>query len=73
MLYVFIGTVSFICRQISNVTKFWYSGKIVMTDYNKRTYRVDDVSWESSPRSTFKMKDETISYMDYYAKVIYFQ
>ncbi|KAM3966529.1 piwi like RNA-mediated gene silencing protein aubergine [Aphomia sociella] len=43
-------------------------GKIVMTDYNKRTYRVDDVTWEASPRSTFKMKDETISYMDYYYK-----
>ncbi|KAI5642706.1 piwi domain-containing protein [Phthorimaea operculella] len=43
-------------------------GKIVMTDYNKRTYRVDDVHWDSSPRCTFKMKDETISYMDYYAK-----
>ncbi|XP_013193160.1 piwi-like protein Siwi [Amyelois transitella] len=43
-------------------------GKIVMTDYNSRTYRVDDVSWEASPKSTFKMKDETITYMDYYLK-----
>ncbi|KAJ2950021.1 hypothetical protein O0L34_g11358 [Tuta absoluta] len=43
-------------------------GKIVMTDYNKRTYRVDDVHWETSPRSTFKMKDETVCYMDYYQK-----
>ncbi|XP_026764636.1 piwi-like protein Siwi [Galleria mellonella] len=43
-------------------------GKIVMTDYNKRTYRVDDVTWEASPRSTFKMKDQTISYIDYYYK-----
>ncbi|XP_028164126.1 piwi-like protein Siwi [Ostrinia furnacalis] len=43
-------------------------GKIVMTDYNKKTYRIDDVSWDSSPRSTFKMKDEMVSYMDYYQK-----
>ncbi|XP_059049511.1 piwi-like protein Siwi isoform X2 [Achroia grisella] len=43
-------------------------GKIVMTDYNKRTYRVDDVTWEASPRSTFKMKDQTVSYIDYYYK-----
>lgn len=40
-----------------------------MTDYNKRTYRVDDVTWKESPLSTFKMRDETISYIDYYKKV----
>ncbi|XP_049868005.1 piwi-like protein Siwi [Pectinophora gossypiella] len=43
-------------------------GTIVMTDYNKRTYRVDDVHWQASPLSTFKMKDENVTYMDYYAK-----
>ncbi|CAG9785688.1 unnamed protein product [Diatraea saccharalis] len=43
-------------------------GKIVMTDYNKKTYRIDDISWDASPRSTFKMKEETITYMDYYYK-----
>lgn len=42
-----------------------------MTDYNKKTYRVDDVSWDASPRSTFKMRDENVSYIDYYYKVIY--
>lgn len=40
-----------------------------MTDYNKRTYRVDDVTWTETPLSTFKMKEETVSYMDYYYKV----
>lgn len=44
-------------------------GKIVMTTYNKKTYRVDDVSWQVSPKSTFKMRDETITYVDYYRKV----
>ncbi|XP_063893516.1 piwi-like protein Siwi isoform X1 [Helicoverpa armigera] len=43
-------------------------GKIVMTDYNKKTYRVDDVSWQASPKSTFKMRDENITYMEYYQK-----
>ncbi|CAB3247796.1 unnamed protein product [Arctia plantaginis] len=43
-------------------------GKIVMTDYNKRTYRVDDVTWDASPLSTFKMRDETITYVEYYSK-----
>ncbi|XP_039751696.1 piwi-like protein Siwi [Pararge aegeria] len=44
------------------------AAKIVMTDYNKKTYRVDDVSWKDSPLSTFKMKDETITYLDYYQR-----
>jgi hypothetical protein len=42
-----------------------------MTDYNKKTYRVDDISWESSPESTFRMKDEDITYLDYYYKVFF--
>ncbi|CAH2108301.1 unnamed protein product [Euphydryas editha] len=43
-------------------------GQIVMTDYNKRTYRVDDVTWDETPKSTFRMKDENVSYVDYYSK-----
>ncbi|CAH0714406.1 unnamed protein product, partial [Brenthis ino] len=43
-------------------------GKIVMTDYNKKTYRVDDVTFDESPKSTFRMKDQNISYIDYYYK-----
>ncbi|OWR52118.1 aubergine protein [Danaus plexippus plexippus] len=41
-------------------------GKIVMTDYNKKTYRVDDVAWSETPKSTFRMKDQDVSYLDYY-------
>nr|UVZ36470.1 piwi isoform X2 [Plutella xylostella] len=43
-------------------------GKIVMTDYNKKTYRVDDVKWDESPQCTFVMRGEAISYVDYYFK-----
>ncbi|XP_045512513.1 piwi-like protein Siwi [Pieris brassicae] len=43
-------------------------GQIVMTDYNMKTYRIDDVSWESNVQSTFRMKDENITYIDYYKK-----
>lgn len=46
-----------------------FLGKIVMTDYNKRTYRVDDVAWRVTPKSTFKMRDGDVTYMDYYYKV----
>ncbi|XP_052739671.1 piwi-like protein Siwi [Bicyclus anynana] len=42
--------------------------KIVMTDYNKKTYRIDDVSWNDSPLSTFRMKDQDVSYVEYYQK-----
>lgn len=42
-----------------------------MTDYNKRTYRVDDIAWNASPKSTFKMRDDAVSYVDYYYKVIF--
>ncbi|XP_014099672.2 protein aubergine [Bactrocera oleae] len=43
-------------------------GAIVLTDYNNKTYRVDDVDFESSPMSKFKTKDGDISYMEYYKK-----
>lgn len=43
-------------------------GQIVMTDYNKKTYSVDDVTWDETPESTFRMKDENVSYIDYYKK-----
>lgn len=40
-----------------------------MTDYNKKTYRIDDVAWNETPESTFVMRGETISYVEYYSKV----
>lgn len=42
-------------------------GSIVMTQYNNKTYRVDDVNFDQSPKSTFKLKDGSDkSYADYY-------
>ncbi|KAJ0175571.1 hypothetical protein K1T71_008730 [Dendrolimus kikuchii] len=43
-------------------------GRVVITDYNARTYRIDDVAWRETPRSTFNMRNESISYIDYYYK-----
>lgn len=38
-----------------------------MTDYNNNTYRIDDVDYTVTPKSTFKKKNgEEISYCDYY-------
>lgn len=42
-------------------------GETVLTRYNNKTYRIDDIAWDMSPRKTFR--DHTgaeISYMDYY-------
>lgn len=44
-------------------------GCVVLTDYNNRTYRVDDVDWNSTPMTTFQRGDTAISYMDYYKSV----
>lgn len=41
-------------------------GSIVLTDYNNKTYRIDDVDFNSSPSSTFKKKEKDVSYRDYY-------
>lgn len=47
-------------------------GSVVLTDYNNRTYNIDDVDWEQTPRSTFHAKGADISYVDYYRSVSVF-
>lgn len=45
-------------------------GCVVLTDYNNRTYRVDDIDWDVTPESTFSKSDGTkVSYIDYYRQV----
>lgn len=40
---------------------------MVLTHYNSRTYRIEDVDFDASPSSTFTKKNgEVISYRDYY-------
>lgn len=41
-------------------------GSIVMTVYNRRTYRVDDIDWETTPSCTFEMNGEKVMFMDYF-------
>ncbi|KAM4037637.1 piwi-like protein 2 [Anomaloglossus baeobatrachus] len=44
-------------------------GSIVITRYNNRTYRIDDIEWNKSPNDVFTMSDGTnISFVDYYSK-----
>lgn len=41
-------------------------GCIVITRYNNRTYRIDDIDFDSSPLSTFKQGDRMVTYKEYY-------
>uniref|UniRef100_A0A224X701 Putative translation initiation factor 2c eif-2c n=1 Tax=Panstrongylus lignarius TaxID=156445 RepID=A0A224X701_9HEMI len=41
-------------------------GATIITPYNNKTYRVDDVDFDSSPLSTFEKGNERVTYMDYY-------
>ncbi|XP_046643892.1 piwi-like protein Siwi [Daphnia pulicaria] len=43
-------------------------GKVVMTHYNKRTYRIDDIDFTKNASSTFHLRreDRDITYLEYY-------
>nr|XP_035950899.1 piwi-like protein 1 isoform X3 [Halichoerus grypus] len=44
-------------------------GLIVLTKYNNKTYRVDDIDWDQNPKSTFKKADGSeVSFLEYYRK-----
>nr|XP_045595605.1 piwi-like protein Siwi isoform X2 [Procambarus clarkii] len=43
-------------------------GSIVMTQYNERTYRVDELDWQLHPTSKFSYRGGEITYMEYYEK-----
>lgn len=44
-------------------------GTTIITDYNNRAYRIDDIDWNSTPESTFGKSDGTqVSYVDYYTQ-----
>ncbi|KAL9919505.1 protein argonaute-3-like [Glossina fuscipes fuscipes] len=43
-------------------------GATVITRYNNKTYRIDDICFEKSPRSTFTFKEGTLSFLDYYRR-----
>ena len=42
-------------------------GNIVLTRYNNKTYRVDDIAWDKNPQSTFlDHSGKAITFIDYY-------
>ncbi|NXJ77374.1 PIWL1 protein, partial [Trogon melanurus] len=44
-------------------------GLVVLTKYNNRTYRIDDIDWDANPQCTFRKADGSeISFVDYYKR-----
>ncbi|GAB1865325.1 Piwi-like protein 1 [Camponotus japonicus] len=41
-------------------------GTSVLTRYNNKTYRIDDIAWDKSPEYVFSKNGEEISLIDYY-------
>lgn len=41
-------------------------GSTVLTDYNNATYKISDIDWDQSPRSTFETRTGPVSFSDYY-------
>ncbi|XP_054466265.1 piwi-like protein 1 [Anoplopoma fimbria] len=41
-------------------------GLIVLTKYNNKTYRIDDIAWDHTPNNTFTRGDKEISFKNYY-------
>ncbi|XP_061585884.1 piwi-like protein 1 isoform X1 [Cololabis saira] len=41
-------------------------GLIVLTKYNNKTYRIDDIQWDHTPSNTFKKGDKDTTFRDYY-------
>lgn len=41
-------------------------GMTVLTAYNNKTYRVDDIKFDMTPASTFETKNGSISFVEYY-------
>nr|XP_044987560.1 piwi-like protein 2 isoform X2 [Jaculus jaculus] len=44
-------------------------GNIIITRYNNRTYRIDDIDWNKTPKDSFMMSDgKEITFLEYYSK-----
>ncbi|XP_068166185.1 piwi-like protein 2 [Antennarius striatus] len=44
-------------------------GSIIITRYNNRTYRIDDIEWNKSPNDTFTLRDgKQTTFVEYYRR-----
>lgn len=49
-----------------NVCAKELAGNIVLTRYNNKTYKIDDIAWDIDPTTTFEKNGQQVSYIDYY-------
>lgn len=47
-------------------------GTVVLTRYNNKTYRIDDIIWNKNPAHTFTAGTTEMSFIDYYKYVVSF-
>lgn len=45
-----------------------FTGKVVLTRYNNKTYRIDDIMFDQKPSDSFPHHDGEITYAEYYKK-----
>lgn len=45
--------------------------KVIITRYNNKTYRVDDVDFSMTPLSTFKYHDSDVSFFHFNNKLLF--
>ncbi|XP_053125966.1 piwi-like protein 2 isoform X2 [Hemicordylus capensis] len=44
-------------------------GNIIITRYNNKTYRIDDIDWNKTPKDSFTLSDgKETTFIDYYSK-----
>ncbi|XP_033118833.1 piwi-like protein 1 [Anneissia japonica] len=44
-------------------------GSVVLTRYNNKTYRIDDIAWDKNPKCTFTLHNgQETSFVDYYRR-----
>lgn len=41
-------------------------GTTVLTKYNNKTYRIDEITYDVKPVDTFKVREQDVSYIAYY-------
>ncbi|XP_051862423.1 protein argonaute-3-like isoform X1 [Drosophila albomicans] len=46
--------------------KMYLLGSIIITRYNNRTYRIDDICFTENPQSMFETRNGSCSYIEYY-------
>lgn len=63
-----LGNVRNNSNDFQNAARAELEGKVVMTHYNNKTYRIDDIDFSLTPKSTFHLRkeDKEVSFIDYY-------